>query len=107
MSSPRKTAQLIAVLEAFLADPAGVHYGYPLMKATGLQSGTLYPALARLEAQGWLTSFWDETEKPGARRRNYQLTALGAQEARLLLAEHRLSAAVSTAVVAKPAFGGW
>jgi hypothetical protein len=31
----------------FLADTSARHYGYDLMKAAGLPSGTLYPMLAR------------------------------------------------------------
>ena len=43
------TGPLERVLGAFLADPAAPRYGYDLMKAARLPSGTLYPLLARLE----------------------------------------------------------
>ena len=46
------TGPLERVLRAFLADPAAPRYGYDLMKASGLPSGTLYPMLARLQEQG-------------------------------------------------------
>jgi PadR family transcriptional regulator, regulatory protein PadR len=52
----RITTNVALVLRAFLEDVAADQYGIPLMKATGLPSGTLYPTLARLEAAGWLTS---------------------------------------------------
>src|SRR5580693_1516257 len=47
----RMTGPLERVLGAFLADPAAPRYGYDLMKAARLPSGTLYPLLARLEQQ--------------------------------------------------------
>jgi DNA-binding PadR family transcriptional regulator len=37
------------VLRVFLDDPTAPRYGYDLMKAAALPSGTLYPMLARLE----------------------------------------------------------
>ena len=48
------TAPLERVLRAFLEDPAAPRYGYDLMKAAGLKSGTLYPMLGGLEDDGWL-----------------------------------------------------
>ena len=48
--------------------------------------GTLYPALHRLEAQGWLSAEWGTTEN-NRRARIYQLTASG----RLQLVEERKS----------------
>ena len=45
----KMTAPLERVLRAFLEDPADPRYGYDLMKAAGLKSGTLYPLLGRLE----------------------------------------------------------
>ena len=49
----RMTGALERVLGAFLADPAAPRYGYDLMKAARLPSGTLYPLLARLERRSW------------------------------------------------------
>ena len=43
------TAPLERVLLVFLADLSARRYGYDLMKAAKLASGTLYPMLARLE----------------------------------------------------------
>jgi DNA-binding PadR family transcriptional regulator len=87
------TGPLERVLRAFLADPAGRHYGYPLMKAARLPSGTLYPMLARLQEQGLVTSEWEtRPEDAGGRplRKYYQLTAEGARVARLELARASL-----------------
>ena len=41
-----------------------------------VETGSLYPALHRLEAKGWVAAFWDLSEK-GKRARYYCLTALG------------------------------
>jgi PadR family transcriptional regulator len=52
----RVTAHVARVLRVFLDDAREPRYGFELMRATGLPSGTLYPILARLEAAGWLIS---------------------------------------------------
>lgn len=53
-------------------------YGYALMKATGLKSGTLYPILMRLTDRGLLTASWEKPQNPGRPpRQSYQLTAKG------------------------------
>ena len=44
-----------AILHA-VAD--GRRFGFDVMQATGLTSGTVYPALERLEAGGYLKSSW-------------------------------------------------
>lgn len=55
-------------------------YGYSLLtvleeKKTGIEAGTLYPLLRRLEKQGILESEWDTTESRP--RKFYQLSQLG------------------------------
>jgi PadR family transcriptional regulator, regulatory protein PadR len=83
----RMTAPLERVLGAFLADPAAPRYGYDLMKAARLPSGTLYPLLARLEHQKLVTSAWETPQQEGQRpRKYYQLTSEGVRIARLELA---------------------
>jgi PadR family transcriptional regulator, regulatory protein PadR len=82
------TAPLQRVLRAFLEDPAAPRYGYDLMKAAGLASGTLYPMLARLEDHKLVTSAWETPQAGGERpRRYYQLTGEGVRVARLELAQ--------------------
>jgi DNA-binding PadR family transcriptional regulator len=82
------TAPLERVLGAFLADPAAPRYGYDLMKAARLPSGTLYPLLARLEQQKLVTCAWETPQQDGQRpRKYYQLTAEGIRVARLELAQ--------------------
>jgi DNA-binding PadR family transcriptional regulator len=84
------TGPLERVLRAFLADLSASHYGYDLMKAAGLPSGTLYPMLARLQDQGLVTSEWepqpdDSSGRPP--RKYYRLTGEGVRVARLELAQ--------------------
>jgi transcriptional regulator len=41
-----------------------------------VETGSLYPALHRLEAQGWIAASWDLSDK-GKRARYYRLTPSG------------------------------
>lgn len=41
-----------------------------------VETGSLYPALHRLEAKGWIAASWDLSEK-GKRARYYRLTSAG------------------------------
>jgi PadR family transcriptional regulator PadR len=73
-----------------ISDPAAPRYGYDLMKAAKLPSGTLYPMLARLQQDGLVDSEWEaQREDAGGRppRRYYRLTAEGLRVARLELAQ--------------------
>jgi PadR family transcriptional regulator PadR len=76
----RLTLQTQALLRILLDDPLGDHYGLEISKAAGLPSGSLYPILARLEQEGWVTSDWEELDEHEAgrpRRRYYRLTPNG------------------------------
>jgi DNA-binding PadR family transcriptional regulator len=59
----------------------GFHYGFDIMDATGLPSGTVYPILRRLDREGLLKSSWERQsaaqreQRPP--RRNYEITAAG------------------------------
>jgi len=82
------TGPLERVLTAFLADASAPRYGYDLMKAARLQSGTLYPLLARLEREELVASAWETPQQEGERpRKYYRLTAEGVRVARLELAQ--------------------
>ena len=77
------TGALERLMRALLADPSARRYGYDLMKAARLPSGTLYPMLARLQDQGLVTSEWelvrdDANGRPP--RKYYQLTGEGIRE---------------------------
>ena len=59
----------------------GVRYGFDIMDATGLQSGTVYPILRRLEDAGMVRSKWepvaDARNEQRPPRRYYQVTGAG------------------------------
>ena len=66
------------VLEALTR---GYHYGFDIMDATNLPSGTVYPILRRLDREGLVSSRW-EAERTAQReqrppRRYYEVTAAG------------------------------
>lgn len=44
-----------------------------------VETGSLYPALHRLEAKGWIAASWELSDK-GKRARYYRLTALGRKQ---------------------------
>lgn len=60
---------------------AGFCYGFDIMETTGLPSGTVYPALRRLEQIGIIHSKWEKESEALAQmrpaRRYYKLTTLG------------------------------
>jgi DNA-binding PadR family transcriptional regulator len=60
---------------------AGYGYGFDIMESCGLPSGTVYPALRRLEKAQLLRSRWEREDEAHAdgrpRRRTYELTAEG------------------------------
>jgi PadR family transcriptional regulator PadR len=100
----RITAPLERVLRAFLTDPSARRYGYDLMKAASLKSGTLYPLLGRLEQEKLVSSAWETPQQDGQRpRRYYQLTDEGIAAARLELAQ---LSAIRTATPARSAVPG-
>jgi PadR family transcriptional regulator, regulatory protein PadR len=81
---------MVALLSALLRRPSEEWYGLELAKEAGLKSGTIYPALARLERAGWLESRWemvDPAEVGRPRRRLYLLTGEGELAARRGLEE--------------------
>ena len=64
----------------------GVRYGFDIMDTTGLQSGTVYPILRRLEDAGMLRSRWepvaDARDEQRPPRRYYQVTGAGLRAAK-------------------------
>ena len=57
------TVQTQAILSVLLGDAAGRHYGLEIAQAAGIATGSLYPALARLEREGWVTSSWEQIDQ--------------------------------------------
>ena len=76
----------------------GHRYGFEIMDVTGLPSGTVYPALRRLEAFGHVASHWEDeagaTKEGRPARRYYTLSGEG-------------ETVLSTARRRFPALGRW
>lgn len=59
----------------------GYRYGFDVMDVTGLPSGTVYPALRRLETSGFIASKWEpdavaqREQRPA--RKYYSVTQAG------------------------------
>jgi len=71
----------------------GQSYGFDIIDNTGLPSGTVYPALRRLESGGLLDSLWDHknVEKSGGPpRKYYRLTRQGRERLEALRARYPL-----------------
>jgi len=72
---------------------SGSRFGFDIMDVTGLTSGTVYPALDRLESAGYLKSTWEDTAAAHAdgrpARRYFTLTASGATALRAALAKYK------------------
>ena len=93
MGDVRMTQVTALILEAV---GAGHRYGFDVMDVTGLASGTVYPALRRLERARLLSGRWEDAPaaQRGGRpqRRLYELTEAGRdarEEARRKLASQR------------------
>jgi PadR family transcriptional regulator PadR len=86
----RLTYPTTLVLHALLE---GYHHGFDIMDATGLPSGTVYPILRRLEAEGYARSRWEKDtlarreQRPA--RRYYELSASGRSAAREAVSRYR------------------
>ena len=80
--SPRNLG--LSTLTVLHSIAGGYRYGFDVIDATGLQSGTVYRALSRLEEDGLLKSKWepanDALREKRPRRKYYQVTARGEQE---------------------------
>lgn len=50
----------MAAVRVLGAIAAGAEYGFDIIEATGLPSGTVYPALGRHERDGYLRSSWED-----------------------------------------------
>jgi PadR family transcriptional regulator PadR len=79
MASDAKLSHTAAMI--LQAIDAGFVYGFSIMEMTGLPSGTVYPAMRRLERDTLISSRWerqsiaDAEQRPA--RKYYRLTAAG------------------------------
>jgi len=74
----RLSITAVCVLQAIAG---GYQYGFDIIDQTGLPSGTVYPALGRLERDGLVKSAWEDAQGAHSEgrpaRRYYRLTAPG------------------------------
>ncbi|GIH28970.1 hypothetical protein Aph01nite_72800 [Acrocarpospora phusangensis] len=77
----RLTNATLDVLEVLAG--GDVVYGLQISARVNRPTGTIYPLLARLESLGWLQATWESDERRGRgpRRRYYQLTPVGQEQA--------------------------
>ena len=88
----------------------GAQHGYGIGQAIRagsgevlqVETGSLYPALHRLERQGWIKSDWGTTEN-NQRAKYYQLTATGRRQ---LVREHGRWLQMSAAIASLMSPGG-
>ncbi len=80
----------------------GREFGFDIMDATGLPSGTVYPALRRLESEALVVSSWESAEqarKAGRPvRRNYKVSRAG----RAALADNEARARSLSRLLTRP-----
>ena len=81
MSGSAKLSHTAAMILQMLDN--GCNYGFDIMDATGLPSGTVYPALRRMETEGWISSEWEADKKASAEqrpaRKYYRITRTGSE----------------------------
>lgn len=98
------------VLRTLLLGPL---HGYGVAKAIrnrstealDIEFGSLYPALKRLEVQGWIASKWEMSET-NRRAKYYRLTPTGRKHLQREHAEWRSFASAITRVMAPEPGGG-
>ena len=96
-----------AVLQAIASGHA---HGFEIMDASGLPSGTVYPALRRLERARYVKSAWepskDAERRRRPRRRYYEITASGIKALEPALERFRMLAPLPKAASPGPEHAG-
>lgn len=74
----------LLILRTLMAGPSHGHAIAKHIQRTSqdllqVETGSLYPALHRLEAKGWIGASWDLSDR-GKRAKYYRLTALGRRQ---------------------------
>lgn len=80
MKPIRATHNILLAFAAMMHDPTGQHYALELSRASGVNIGTIYALLARLEHHGLVTSAIEEIDSAAAGRpprRYYTFTSEG------------------------------
>ena len=89
----------VLILRTLVAGPSHGHaIAKPIQRTSEellqVETGSLYPALHRLEAKGWISASWEQSDK-AKRAKFYRLTAAGRKQ---LKAEHSKWQAFSRAM---------
>jgi PadR family transcriptional regulator PadR len=75
------TVGVLAVLGTLLDGPDTELSGLEIVRASGLEPGTIYPILQRLQGAGWVSNRWEDPEpahtEGRSSRRYYRLTVEG------------------------------
>jgi DNA-binding PadR family transcriptional regulator len=83
-----------ATLHVLQAIASGYNYGFEIMDATGLPSGTVYPILSKLENSGYLKSRWEDPRAARREkrppRRSYEITGDGREALAESLKHYRM-----------------
>jgi len=74
----------VLILRTLLGGPKHGHAIAKYIQRTSkdllqVETGSLYPALHRLEAKGWIAASWEQSDK-GKRARYYRLTQRGRKQ---------------------------
>jgi PadR family transcriptional regulator PadR len=95
MENPRLSHSAALILKAL---SLGYCFGLDVMEITGLPSGTVYPALRRLERDELVTAKWEPEEEAAAcqrpARRYYEVTREGKTAARAATLRYPLLASL-------------
>lgn len=91
MRTKRLGLGTIAILQALEGNR---RFGFDIMDQTGLTSGTVYPALERLEELGYVRSRWEDEaaahKEARPARRYFEITAQGSRALADALARYPL-----------------
>lgn len=107
MEQKHLTPAAVRLAQTFLEDPTRRFYATELMVAAHVGSGSLYPALARMERSGWIVAKDEDEDDPTPKkrgrpaRRYYWMTGEGARTAHLALVE------LSESVLPPASSPGW
>jgi DNA-binding PadR family transcriptional regulator len=107
MPDPRPLS--LATVRVLISVANGVRYGFDIMDASELPSGTVYPILARLEKAGFIRGRWEpaETAQRDKRptRRYYEISAAGSKALARSVEHYRTLGGIAANPTARPARG--
>ena len=93
-----KTRLSLGTVMVLHALARGCKYGFDVMEETGLTSGTIYPALDKLEGLGYAVSEWEDSaiaqQEKRPSRRYFEITDEGMLALQQAMQKHRSLAPV-------------